>query len=154
MFTDRVLWRIAFIVLCQQLIAVFKQNYQRWVIKTHFTTGELTIMRMFSIDFLSTLTLTQVLWLGGLALFTFATFPLGVWLSSFDMGASYPVMNMISGTINLATFPVAIYTMSTVLGEMELNRTTWAGISLVAASKVIIVIGCWLMYQGNNGGPP
>ena len=153
MSANSVLWRISLIVLCQQFVAVFKQNYQRWVIRTHFTTGELTIWRMFSFDFLSTLTLTQVLWLGGLALFTFITFPLGVWLSSFNIGKSYTVMNMISGTINLATFPVAIYTMSTVLGELNLNRTTWAGISLVAAPKVIIVIGCWLMYQGNNGGP-
>ena len=149
---DYTLTRIAFIVLAQQLMSVFKQNYQRWVIRTHFTSGELSIMKMFSVEFLSSLKLTQVVWLSGLALFTLATFPLGIWLSSFNLGSSYAGINMISGAINLVTFPVAIYTMSTVLGEMQLNRTTWFGILLVVLSKLIIILGCWFMYQGNNGG--
>ncbi len=149
---DYILSRIGLIVLAQQLVSVFKQNYQRWVIRTHFTSGELSIMKMFSVEFLSSLSWTQIFWLGGLALFTLVTFPLGVWLSSFNMGSSYAGMNMIGAAINLVTFPVAIYTMSTVLGEMQLNRTTWFGISLVVLSKLIIIIGCWFMYQGNNGG--
>ena len=149
---DAVLFRIGAIVLAQQLVAVFKQNYQRWVIKTHFTTGELSIMRLFSWDFLSTLTFNQVLWLGGIALFTFATFPLGVWLSSFDMGASYPVMNMLGAAINLITFPTMIYTMHTVLGELEYTTDTKLGIAIIVASKLLLIIGCWFMYRGNNGG--
>lgn len=149
---DAALFRIGLIVLAQQLIAVFKQNYQRWVIKTQFTTGELSIMRMFSWDFLSTLTLSQVLWLGGIALFTFATFPLGVWLSSFDMGASYPVMNMLGAAINLMTFPTAIYMMHDVLGELEYTTNTKLGIAIIVVSKLLLILGCWFMYQGNNGG--
>jgi len=149
---DYTLTRIGLIVFAQQIISVFKQNYQRWVIRTHFPKGELSIMKMFSIQFLFSLNLNQAFWLGGLALFTLATFPLGVWLSSFDMGASYPGMNMIGGAINLLTFPVAIYMMSNVMNEMELNKTTLFGISLVAMGKLILVVGCWFMYKGNNGG--
>lgn len=149
---DAVLFRIGLIVLAQQLIAVFKTNYQRWVIKTQFTTGELSIMRMFSWDFLSSLTLSQVVWLGGIALFTFATFPLGVWLSSFDMGASYPVMNMLGAAINLATFPTAIYMMHNVLDELEYTQDTKIGIAVIVLSKLLLIAGCWLMYRGNNGG--
>jgi len=151
---NTVLFRIGLIVLAQQLVVVFKQNYQRWVIKTHFTTGELSIMRMFSWDFLSTLNLTQVIWLGGIALFTFATFPLGVWLSSFEMGKSYPVMNMLGATLNLVTFPIALYTMNRVLGEVEFNRNTTFGVALIVVSKLVMILGCWYMYQGNNGGTP
>lgn len=144
--------KISAIVLAQQLISVFKQNYQRWVIKNQFTTGELSIIRMFSWDFLNNLTINQVVWLGGIALFTFATFPLGVWLSSFDMGASYPVMNMLGATINLATFPTALYMMHNVLGELEYTTDTKIGITIIVASKLLLILGCWLMYRGNNGG--
>ena len=152
MSISNIFTRIGFIVLLQQLVAIFKQNYQRWVIRTHLSEGELSIMKMLSTEFLSTLTVYQVVWLGSIALFTLATFPLGVWLGSFDIGASYPIMNIIGASINLLTFPVALYTMSHVLGELELNQSTWTGIALIIVSKLIIILGCWYMYIGNNGG--
>jgi hypothetical protein len=148
---DGVMVKICLIVLAQQLVAVFKTNYQRWVIKTHFTTGELSIFKMFSLDFLTGLKVSQVAWLFGIALFTFATFPLGVWLSSFNMGNSYPIMNMIGATINLATFPTALYMMHNVLGELEYNMTSKAGIGVIVVSKLLLILGCYLMYRGNNG---
>lgn len=146
---DSVILKFAFIIGLQQLVGILKQNYQRWAIR-NISETEISLRRFFDPVFLGSLSWYQIVLVLGIAVFTFATFPLGVWLGSFKMGTSYPAMNMITGLVNIATFPFALYTMSRVLGELELNRTTLGGVFVIVAGKLLTVAGCYLMYEGNN----
>ena len=147
---DMNLVKLSVIVLAQRLVAIAKNNSQRLIIREWFTQGELPFLQWFKPSYLLSLTPKQVLGLGIIALFTLLTFPLGIWLGSFSMGRSYPVMNMIGASINLLSFPIALNLMVNVLGEMQLNRTTWMGIILIIISKLIIIAGCYLLYVGNQ----
>lgn len=149
---DITMLKLVFITLAMQLVALAKNNSQRWIVREWFTKGEIPFLKWFQIDFLLHLSTQQILGLGIIAAFTFVTFPLGIWMGSFGIGKSYSIMNIVGAAVNLITFPLAIHAMVNVLGELELNRTTWIGIWLIVASKLIIMAGCWLMYIGNNGG--
>ena len=52
---DEMLAKISAIVVFQHLIAVFKDNITRWLIKTFFTNSEFPISKWYTPAFLSTL---------------------------------------------------------------------------------------------------
>jgi len=142
--------KIGAIVLAQHLLAIVKRNYTRWVIR-QITPGELPAWRFFNPEFLLGLNWTQVFMLCSIAVFTIATFPLGIWLGSFKIGVSYSVFNMLTGIITLCSFPITLYIMSRVLEEFRFNNLTWLGIGAVTLGKIVIILGCYFMYLGNRG---
>jgi hypothetical protein len=84
-----------------------------------------------------------------IASFTVVTFPLGIWLSSFKMQDSYAIMNIVTATINIVTFPVTLYMMKSI-DKFQFNARSISGIALIVLSKLIIICGLWFMYQGNK----
>jgi len=76
---DQVTVKLTLLIVAQQLIAIFKTNITRWLIKTFFTTGELPLAKWYTIEFIQTLNLSRILSLGVIASFTLVTFPLGLW---------------------------------------------------------------------------
>jgi len=149
---DLTLVKLSLIVLAQQLVSVLKHNSQRWIIREWFTRGELPFLQWFKPSFLLSLSPLQFLGLGVIAAFTFVTFPLGIWMGSFKAGQSYAVMNIVGDIMALLTFPVTLYTMSRVLGELQMNATTWRGVALIAVGLLVHLGGCYLLHLGNNGG--
>lgn len=145
---NKTVLRMSLILLGIQLIGVVKQASTRYIIREWFKKGELTAFE-FAFKIFN-VTPQQVLGLGIIASFTLITFPLGIWMGSFKMGDSYSITNMVGSILNLVTFPVTLYTMSRVMGELEMNNKTWLGITLIVISKLIIILGCWFMYKGNQ----
>jgi hypothetical protein len=84
-----------------------------------------------------------------IASFTVVTFPLGIWLSSFNMGESYPIMNIVTASINLVTFPITLSIMRNI-DNFQFNSKTLTGIALIVLSKLIIIVGLYVMYLGNQ----
>jgi hypothetical protein len=142
--------KLTFIILIQQLIVIFKSNSTRYIIREWFTRKEIPFYRWYSLTFLKNIGIQQILGLGIIASFTVITFPIGIWLSSFEVGKSYPVVNMIGGIIQLITFPITINIMVNILQEMELNYRTKIGIIIIVLSKLLVILGCYYLYIGNR----
>jgi len=149
---DETVIKISVIMIAQRLIAILKQNSQRWIVREWFTKGEMPFLKWFNWGFLTHLSTQQLLGLGIIAGFTVITFPLGLWMGSFNIGESYAISQLIGIVINLITFPITLYTMAYVLGELQFNRTTWGGVWLIIVGQFILGAGCWLIYAGNKGG--
>jgi hypothetical protein len=143
----KAMYKMVGIMLGLQFVAIFKNTTTRYIIREWFRRGELTAFQ-FAFEVFN-LTPKKVLGLGIIASFTLVTFPLGIWLASFKMGHSYPILGIVGASLNLVTFPFTLYTMSRVLGELEFNSKVWTGIGLIVLSKLIIILGLWFMYRGN-----
>lgn len=144
-----VLIKLSILVVIQQILSVFKLNVTRWIIKSQFTKGELSLFKWYSWNFISALNVGKVLGLIIIASFTLITFPLGIWIASYKLGISYPIMNIMGAGINMITFPINILIMNRAIQEMAINKYTITGMGLVEISKIIIIIGCWFLYLGN-----
>lgn len=145
---DKTVLKMTLILLAIQLVATFKNNTTRYIIREWFTKGELQFWKWFNPNFLFNLSFKQIFGLAVIASFTLITFPLGIWLGSFSLAKSYPIINMVGAILNLTTFPITLYLMNNVLNEFEYNGKTALGIALIILSKLIIILGCWLMYKG------
>lgn len=154
MKTDPLLIKLSLLIFAQQFIAIFKTNITRWLIKTFFTTGELPLAHWYTPEFIQALNLSRIASLAVIASFTIVTFPLGMWIASYKVGQSYPVIRMIGGIMLLVTFPANIYAMSHILQELPLNPQTILGALIIEASHALLVVGAWIMYNGANGGQP
>lgn len=140
--------KMSLILLGIQLIGVVKSTTTRFIIREWFRKGEITALDL--VRQVWKITPQQMLGLGIIASFTLITFPLGIWMGSFKMGDSFAITNMVGAILNLVTFPATLYAMSTVLEELEMNQKTWIGVGLIVVSKIIIIVGCWFMYKGNQ----
>jgi len=144
---ENILVKVAVIILIQQLLAEVKSTYSRWVIRG-ISGDEIGLRRFFNWNFLSGLSISQLVLVTGIAVFTFATFPLGVWMSSLNAGQSYTARVMVGAVVQFIMLPVAIFNLSRVLNELILTPRTMVGIGLVMFSKIIAVLGAWVMSQG------
>jgi hypothetical protein len=142
------IYKIVLIVFLIQLVATFKNGTTRHIIKNWFTTGELSFFAWFQ-KYVWNLSVKQIFGLMIIASFTVVTFPLGIWLSSFKMQDSYAIMNIVTATINIVTFPVTLYMMKSI-DKFQFNARSISGIALIVLSKLIIICGLWFMYQGNK----
>ena len=147
---DKVFLTLTLLIFAQQLIAVFKQNITRYLIKTFFTEGRLPMARWYTMEFINSLNFQRVASLGVIAAFTAVTFPLGIWIASYRLNQSFPIIRIISGCVLMLSFPVNFYTMSKVLNEMPINRGTITGALIMEASYALLVFGSWVMYNGAN----
>jgi len=151
---DQVTIKLTLLIVAQQLIAIFKTNITRWLIKTFFTTGELPLAKWYTIEFIQALNLSRILSLGVIASFTLITFPLGLWVSSFNIGKSYPISRIIGTTTFMITFPVNLYLMAYKLRELPINPQTILGAIIIELAYAAATIGAYMMHIGANGGPP
>ena len=147
---DHVALTLTLLFFAQQLIAVFKQNLTRYLIKTHFSENTIPLGKWYTIEFIQSLTFSRLLSLGIIAAFTLVTFPLGIWIASFSMADSFPMIRVIRGCLLLVTFPLNFYTMSKVLNEMPINRNTLLGGAVMWVSYALLAVGSYIMYQGAN----
>ncbi len=147
---DTIFLKLTALILAQQLIAVFKQNITRWIIKTFFTTGELPIGKWYTWEFINTLNMSRVFGLVAIASFTLITFPLGIWIASYKLNQSYPIIRIITGSVLMVSFPFNLYIMSQKIQEMPLNQDTLIGAGIIELSYLILVVGSWYMYKGAN----
>lgn len=141
--------KLSILVFSRTMVSILKLNVTRWIIKNWFTAGELPLGKWYTWSFISQLNLQRLFGLGVIASFTLVTFPIGVWLASFEMSKSFPIINMIGGTMNFITFPINIFFMNKILVEMAINKTTMLGIIIIEISKILTVVGCWFLYVGN-----
>ncbi len=147
---DTAFIKLTFLILLQQVIAVFKQNITRWIIKTFFTAGEMPIGRWYTWEFISAMNMSRVFGLVAIASFTLITFPLGIWIASFKLNRSFPVIRIVTASVLMVSFPVNLYIMSQKINEMPINQTTLLGAGIIELSYLILAIGSWYMYQGAN----
>ena len=145
---DKIFVVLTVLIFAQQLIAVFKQNITRYLIKTFFTDGRLPMARWYTMEFINALNFQRVASLSIIAAFTLVTFPLGIWIASYGLNQSFPIIRIISGSVLMLSFPVNFYTMSKVLNEMPINQNTILGAVIMEVSYAILVLGSWVMYQG------
>lgn len=150
MKVDTIFIKLTALILLQQLIAVFKTNITRWIIKTFFTAGELPLGKWYTWEFISAMNASRVFGLVAIASFTLITFPLGIWIASYKLNRSYPIIRIITGSVLMVSFPFNLYIMSQKIQEMPLNRDTLIGAGIIELSYLILVIGSWYMYKGAN----
>ena len=143
--------KLSFLVFLQTLIATIKLNITRWIIKNWFTVGELPLGKWYSWEFISNLNSYRIFGLMVIASFTLITFPLGIWIGSFKLGVSYPIINIIGASMQFIMFPLNIFIMNKILTEMVINKTTLIGIVIIEISKILTGVGCWFLYLGNEG---
>ena len=147
---DTAFIKLTFLILLQQIIAVFKTNITRWIIKTFFTAGEMPIGKWYTWEFISALNTSRVFGLVAIASFTLITFPLGIWIASFKLNRSFPVIRIVTASVLMVSFPINLYIMSQKINEMPINQNTLIGAGIIELSYLILVIGSWYMYQGAN----
>jgi len=94
---DKVFLTLTLLIFAQQLIAVFKQNITRYLIKTFFTEGRLPMARWYTMEFINSLNLQRVASLGIIATFTAVTFPLSLWIT--DGGGFVPLLVLVAPTL-------------------------------------------------------
>lgn len=148
---DAVFIKLTLLILAQQLVAVFKTNITRYLIKTFFTEGRLPMAKWYTLEFIQALNFSRVASLGIIASFTLITFPLGIWIASYRLNQSYPVIRIITGIVLMGSFPINFYTMSKVLNEMPINNQTIFGAAIIEISYLVLIAGSWIMYNGANG---
>lgn len=137
--------------MIQYLIGIFKSNITRWIIRTFFTGGELPLAKWYTKEFLLALNIPRITGLIAIASFTAITFPLGIWIASFELNKSFPVSRLLGIGIYMATFPVNIYIMNQKLQEFTLTRNSVSGIILTEIGYAIALLGAYFMWRGNNG---
>ena len=94
--------------------------------------------------------MSRIFGLVAIASFTLITFPLGIWIASYKLNQSYPIIRIITGSVLMVSFPFNLYIMSQKIQEMPLNRDTLIGAGIIELSYLILVIGSWYMYKGAN----
>lgn len=141
--------KLSALVFSRTMIGISKLTVTRWIIKNWFTSGELPLGNWYSWGFISQLNYQRIFGLIVIASFTLVTFPIGVWLASFEMSKSFPIINMIGSTMNFITFPINIFFMNKILVEMAINKTTMFGIIIIELSKILTFVGCYFLYIGN-----
>lgn len=141
--------KTAFISFLQQLQSLFHMVYVRYIIKHLFPNKELGFNVWFNIGFWRNLSVLQFLSIVGLASFTLASFPLGMWLSSFSAGIFYPVSQMVSTVFGMTLIPFNLWMLHKTVGEITFNPSTNFGILLIELSGIISIFGWYMIYQGN-----
>lgn len=150
MSLDANLLKLGVLTLALKLIAVFKNNITRWIIKTVFTTGELPLSKWYTWEFIQALDITKIGSLAVIASFTLVTFPLGMWIASFRASDGWAVQNIVGYLVGAVTFPVNMFIMNKYINEMKINRLTITGALLVELACFTMVAGSWLVYRGNK----
>ncbi|MCK4387119.1 MAG: hypothetical protein KAV41_03520 [Candidatus Pacebacteria bacterium] len=144
---------VLILLAVRQLVTIIQQNVSRYLIKYHISPeGELPMWKWFSIAFIKSLKMPQILSLLAIAGFTIITFPLGVWLNSFSAGVFYPLSGVFGGIIGLFLIPFNLWTLHKTVGEITFNEQTIFGLVLLEIATVIAIVGWYLIYVGNKGG--
>ncbi|MDH5634191.1 MAG: hypothetical protein OEY30_00020 [Candidatus Bathyarchaeota archaeon] len=141
---------LAFLTLLREAVAVIRTNVTRYLIKNNISPFEIPFWKWFTWEFIKTLGLKQLLSLLAIASFTFITFPLGIWISSFSAGSFVPITSIITGIIGMVMFPVNLYSLSKTVHEITFNHQTIMGIVIVEIGTVIGIVGFYFIYLGNR----
>ena len=139
------------LIAIQYILGIVRTTSTRYIVKTQFTGGEFPLSQWFNLNFLTSLTIWQVLGLILIASFTLFTFPLGIWIGSFKLGLSEPIYAIITLSINLFVYPMNLLVINKAIGEMMFTNQTYLGLFIVEASQLIMALGFWFIYQGNQG---
>jgi len=141
-------YKLVGLFIIQTFITTFKTNITRFIIRNYFSKGEIPITKWFTLSFILSLNVSKVLGLIIIASFTLITFPLGIWIASFSVGKSYPVLRFMGGIVNLISLPLNIYMMNKVLNELPINKITVTGFILHEVAFIILLISAYFMYKG------
>jgi len=141
---------VLLILAIRQVESIFQQNVTRYLIKTHISPKELPMWKWFSINFIKTLRLPQILSLMAIASFTLFTFPLGIWLQSFRAGTFLPLGYLFGAVVSLFAIPLSLWSLHKTVGEITFNHQTIVGLVIVELATLILVVGWWLIYVGNQ----
>lgn len=144
-------YRLMVLVLFQYLLSYVKINSTRWIIKTIFSNQEISMFEWFTMEFIKSLTVTRILGLIAIASFTLITFPLGVWIGSFKLGLSRPMVYMITLGVGVFTQPLNFWIQSRALNEFIFNNQTLLGLCFLEVGYAVTVLGWYYIYLGNQG---
>lgn len=145
--------KVYLLLLLQIAFNRLKPLYDRFIVRDVITHGkELPMTKWFDINFWKSLSLSQFVGLGSLALFKLFTFPLGVWIGSFSLVVTYPMSNMFGNLAAILIHPIMLFIANKGLNEFVVNRTTMFGFGIVMFSLILGAIGWYLVYSGGVSG--
>lgn len=122
----------------------------RWIVKNLLSDAtELPIWKLLSWTYIRNLTLSQVAGLVALGSFTIVTFPLGIWISSFEAGKYYPISAVFSHLIAIVMIPLNLVVFNKLVDEMKFTQTTLIGLVIIEFAMVLGAVGWFLIYKGN-----
>lgn len=147
---DSNLVKLSVLTIVLRLVATFKNNITRWIIKNWFTSGELPLAKWYTWEFIQALNAQRVFGLIVIASFTLITFPLGMWIASFRASDSWAVQNIIGYIVGGLVLPVNLFIMNKYINEMQFNRTTILGGVIVEVGCLAFIVGSYLIYRGNK----
>jgi len=110
---------------------------------------ELPIWKLLSWTYIQNMTVQQIAGLGVIASFTLITFPVGVWLASFQIGKYYTLSASFSHIISMITIPLGLMFFNKTLGEMNFTRDTILGIVILEVAMILGAVGWYMIYRGN-----
>jgi len=142
--------KVILISLAKQAEGVTHSTLTRYILKNFFSENELPMWQWFNISFWLSLHLTQIVSLLLIASLTLVTFPLGIWLASFNQGMALPVINIYGTVANMVLIPFNLWALHKTVGEIDFNQTTMTGLALIELSGCIALLGWWFIYQGNK----
>lgn len=142
---------LAILTLLQESVHLVQTNVTRYLIKNNISADEIPFWKWFSWEFIKQLGLKGFVSILVIAGFTLITFPMGIWIGSFSVGVSIPVMCIVGGIIGLVVTPLKFYTLSRTVHEITFNHYTILGLVIVEISSVIGIIGFYFIYLGNRG---
>jgi len=129
----------------------FHTAITRYIIKTLISVKEIPMWNWFRWSFISGLGWKGFAGLAVIGSFTLITFPLGMWISSFDAGLFYPLSNLYSTIMGMFLIPLNIWTFNKTVHEIPFNRATIMGIVVLEVSSLITIVGWYLIYAGSKG---
>ena len=125
-----------------------KRLADRYLLKRFFTDKEMPMTKWYDLKFLTNLDLSQ---LGTLAFFassTLVTFPLNVWITSFEIGKSQTVMMLFNGIVSIVLIPAFFYTAWKVHGEFNFfDSKVLLGLVIVEMGQILIIVGSYLLHK-------
>lgn len=144
-------FKVVIVRLLQYFETIFHSTVSRYLIKNFISGGgELHFLKWFSWTFLKSLDAKALLSLAGIASLTLISFPLGVWMGSFNTSVSFPITNLLNTAIGMFMIPFNIWTLSKTVNEMNFNSTVLTGVLIVEVASVIAVYGWYVIYTGSK----
>lgn len=139
------------LVTARFCVDTIKTVVDRWLIKNILSENgtKIPMLMWFDWKYLSSRSLVQYLSLAFMAGFTLLTFPLGIWIQSFEAWKYWSTQGMLAGVLSLIFTPLTALGFWGAVNEMKFTNATIFGFILVEIGIGVGVVGWFFVGQGN-----
>jgi hypothetical protein len=139
------------LVVGRYAVDTIKNIVDRWLIKNVLSENgtKIPMLKWFNWEYLTSRTLMQYLSLAFIASFTLVTFPLGIWIQSFEAWKYWHTQGIIVNILSIIFTPLTALGFWGTVHELKLTQTTIFGLAIVEFGFALCVVGWYFVGQGN-----